>query len=101
MDLDRDGNKAESLLEWADTLNLAPYTTTMPTSLRADRKIDFALSNQQIDDIHAHMGNTTSDHRPVISTLYSRVSKQSKGTSVHWKVYSLFSEYALDYWERR
>ncbi|CAF1536165.1 unnamed protein product, partial [Adineta steineri] len=43
---------------------------------------------------------TTSDHSPVISVIPMKCRKQVNGKSIHWKVYSSFTEYTFQFWEK-
>ncbi|CAF4239897.1 unnamed protein product, partial [Adineta steineri] len=76
VDLEQDGVIAGSLLNWADSLFLSPFVPDDPTSLRSDRKIDYAFSNINGIDIQTHKMKTTSDHSPVISVLPMKCRKQ-------------------------
>ncbi|CAF4269963.1 unnamed protein product, partial [Rotaria magnacalcarata] len=100
VDLEHDDKKAESLLEWADSLNLSPFLPDCPTSLRSDRTIDYAFSNIAKIDIQKFDTNTTSDHYPILSILPMKCKQQVKGKSIHWKVFNLFTEYTFSYWEK-
>jgi len=100
VDLEQDGNKAESLLDWADSLNLSPFVPDCPTSLRSDRTIDYALSNIDNIEIQKFNTNTTSDHYPVLSILRMKCKQRINGKSIHWKVFNLFTEYTFSYWEK-
>ena len=99
VDLDQHGCKAESLLNWADSHFLAPFTPNNPTSRRANRIIDYAFSNSLNIDIQTYSGNTTSDHCSILSVLSTRTKEKVKGKSVHWKVFNLFTEYTFEFWE--
>lgn len=100
VDPEQDKSKAECLLQWADSLSLSPFVPDDPTSLRSDRTIDFAFSNNNTIDIHTIKGNTTSDHLPVISILSPNCKRQVMGKSIHWKVFSLFTEFTSSYWDK-
>ncbi|CAF3872971.1 unnamed protein product, partial [Rotaria sp. Silwood1] len=100
VDLEHDDKKAESLLEWADSLNLSPFLPDYPTSLRSDRTIDYAFSNIAKIDIQKFDTNTTSDHYPILSIIPMECKQQVKGKSIHWKVFNLFTEYTFSYWEK-
>ena len=100
-DLEQDGTKAECLLAWADELGLAPFAPDSATSLRSNRIIDYALSNKAIIEIQIYVGNTTSDHKPILAVLPSLHDKPTKGVSTHWHVFSLFSEFSFPFWENR
>ncbi|CAF3818990.1 unnamed protein product [Rotaria sp. Silwood1] len=76
VDIMQDGQKAESLLEWTDNHFLAPVIPSSATSLRSNRVIDYALVCGLNIDIQTYKGNTTSDHRPVISTIPFKVARQ-------------------------
>ena len=101
VDIELDGGKADLLLSWADSHNLAPYTPASATSLRAERIIDFSLSNLPLIEIQTYTGNTTSDHTPILSVLPPHVNKTTHGTAVHWNVFTLFTKYTSEYWEAR
>ncbi len=100
VDLENDVKKAEDLLAWADSSNLSPFLPDCPTSLRSDRTIDYAFSNLAKIDIQKLNTNTTSDHYPILSILPMKYKQQVKGKSIHWKVFSLFTEYTFSYWEK-
>lgn len=100
-DLDRDAAKAERLLAWADGHSLAPFVPDSATSLRSNRVIDYALSNNSVVEIQTYVGNTSSDHKPILAVLPTHHGKTTKGISTHWNVFTLFSEFAFPYWEAR
>jgi len=95
----QDGKKAEVLLNWADDYYLAQIPPDTSTSLRSDRVIDYAFARGINIDIQTYKGNTTSDHLPIISVIPFQVNYQKLGKNVHWKVFSLFSEYTFSFWE--
>ncbi|CAF3913491.1 unnamed protein product [Rotaria sp. Silwood2] len=90
VDIMQDGQKAESLLEWTDNHFLAPVIPSSATSLRSNRVIDYALICGLNIDIQTYNGNTTSDHRPVISTIPFKVARQKLE---NWNISSLDSTY--------
>jgi hypothetical protein len=100
VDLNKDNTKAEALLAWADTHFLAPFTPDAPTSLRSNRTIDFALCRGFSIDIHTYNGNTTSDHIPIFSTIPFSNTEKRVGRNTHWKVFSIFTEYVYNFWEK-
>ena len=83
VDLEQDGNKAKSLLDWADSLCLSPFVPNCPTSLRSDRIIDFALTNFSKIDIQKFNTNNTSDHFPILSIIPTQCKKPVNGKSIH------------------
>ena len=101
VDLRNDSTKAESLLEWADTYFLAPYVPEASTSLRSNRIIDYALSRGFCVDIQTLEGNTSSDHKPILSIIPYHDTRNIRGRNIHRKVFSLFCEHVCRYWETR
>jgi hypothetical protein len=101
VDLNQDTNKAESLLCWADKQFLAPFSPDTPTSLRSNRIIDYAFARGMSVDIQIHRGNTTSDHLPILAIIPTKSIHNNIGKNVHWKVFSLFSEYTFSFWEEK
>lgn len=101
MDLAEDSAKENSLLSWADSVQLAPYVPAAPTSLRSSRTIDFALASGLPVSIQTYEGGTTSDHKPIISSVPWETSETKYARNVHWKVFSLFCEFVYSYWENR
>ncbi|CAF2948356.1 unnamed protein product [Rotaria sp. Silwood2] len=99
VDIMQDGQIAESLLKWTDNHYLAPVIPSSATSLRSNRVIDYALVRDLNIDIQIYNGNTSSDHRPVISTIPFKAARQKLGKKVHWKVFSFFSEFSFSFWE--
>lgn len=69
VDLERDGDKATSLLNWADQIGLAPYTPENNTSRRSNRIIDYLLATGIEVSVDTYDGLTTSDHKPLICSL--------------------------------
>jgi len=69
--------------------------------MRSNRIIDYAFSNRASLEIQTYNGNTTSDHRPVISVLSTKSKETGTGKSVHWKVFNLFTEYTFSFWDER
>ncbi|CAF3453526.1 unnamed protein product [Rotaria socialis] len=99
VDIMQDGKKAEILLQWADDQFLAQALPNSSTSLRSDRVIDYAFVRGFNIDIQVYNGNTTSDHRPILSVIPLKVLQQKLGKNTHWKVFKLFSEYTFSFWE--
>jgi hypothetical protein len=99
VDLSRDGQKTQALLAWADDHFLAPFTPDVATSLRSNRVIDYALACGTSLNIQTYSGNTTSDHIPIVSVIPVDLKNNSMGKNVHWKVFSLFTEYTFSFWE--
>ena len=85
--------------ERGEDRHVDPVTPDSPTSLRSERVIDFALARGVNLNIQTYAGNTTSDHRPLMSVIPFSTSKKLCGHNVHWKVFSLFSEFAFSFWE--
>ncbi|CAF4253651.1 unnamed protein product, partial [Rotaria magnacalcarata] len=61
IDVMRDGDKADKLLEWMDACSLSAIIPDTNTSLRSERTIDFAATIGIDLSIQAYEGNTTSD----------------------------------------
>ena len=101
VDLMRDGEKAELLLGWADSHFLAPFVPDCSTSLRSDRTIDYVLSNVPNVEVQTYKGNTTSDHLPLLAVVCIKGEQPVIAKSVHWKVFTLFTEFTFSFWDRR
>jgi hypothetical protein len=99
VDLFKDAQKSEVLLEWADSQFLAPILPDSATSLRSDRTIDYAFTNCLNVKVQTYHGNTTSDHLPILSVVPFKRKQNVVGKNVHWKVFSLFTEYTFSFWE--
>ncbi|CAF0906163.1 unnamed protein product [Adineta steineri] len=99
VDFCQDIQKAESLLPWADEHFLAPFLTGMSTSLRSDREVDYAFASNINITIQAYSGRTSSDHVPILSVIPFKIEQNNVGKNVHWKVFSLFTEYTFSFWE--
>jgi endonuclease/exonuclease/phosphatase (EEP) superfamily protein YafD len=89
VDLEKDGDKADSLLEWMDSRALGPYVPDKNTSLRSDRTIDYALAAGIDVTIQTHEGETTSDHKPLFCTLACDGKQSKEGCRTLWAVFSL------------
>lgn len=101
IDLEKDKDKAATLLSWADELLLAPFTPSSGTSRRSDRTIDYAFSNGPEVSLAAHLGGTTSDHLPIVSRINTLVANNLVGFSTHWKVFNAFTEYTQPFWQKQ
>ena len=101
VDLEKDNEKAESLTSWAESMFLSPYIPAQPTSLRSTRTIDYAFSSGRAMSIQTYEGNTTSDHKPVMSFVSTSLPTNRKARNVHWKVFTFFCEYVFPYWNRQ
>ncbi|CAM4827013.1 unnamed protein product [Rotaria magnacalcarata] len=100
VDVFQDSNKSEKLLHWADMNSLAPFTPDTPTSLRSDRVIDYALARGVNINVQTYKCRTTSDHLPILSSIPVSIKQNLTDKNVHWKVFSLFSEYTSSFWEK-
>jgi len=101
VDLDKDSDKASSLLTWADHMGLAPYTPKDNTSLRSDRTIDYSLATGIEVSIQTLGEPTTSDHKPINCIISCEHNKENVISSTLWNVFSLFLSYAYDFWEQQ
>ncbi|CAF1327431.1 unnamed protein product, partial [Didymodactylos carnosus] len=101
VDLDQDGEKAERLLEWADSRSLSAITPGCSTSLRSDREIDYAIVAGVQIDVQTYERNTTSDHKPLCCILSYEDSSNNFGSITHWNVLYCCMEYMYKYWEDR
>ncbi|CAM4775276.1 unnamed protein product [Rotaria magnacalcarata] len=95
VDINNDTQSSEVLLEWADACSLAPCIPDAATSLRSNRIIDYALSNGVPLSIQTYEGGTSSDHKPILSTLSCGRNEQARGKNTHWNVISLFLTYVF------
>jgi len=101
VDLDNDTKASDTLLEWADSCSLAPYLPDSFTSLRSNssRTIDYAFSSGVPLTIQTYEGFTTSDHKPILSTLSCNRKESVTGKNVHWRVLSLFLSFVYSFWQ--
>ena len=99
VDLKQDGEKAEGLLTWADSIALAPYAPEAHTSLRSNRTIDYAFSTGNPLSIQTYEGGTTSDHKPSIAIIDTHYKENTLARHIHWRVFSLFCEFVYPFWE--
>lgn len=100
VDLEKDNSKAEGLLKWMDTHDLAPFLPSCATSLRSERKIDYALAAGITVLIQAYNGDTTSDHKPILAMIPTISLGRQIARTTHWNVFSMFCSYTFTYWER-
>ena len=99
VDLEKDGDKADSLLEWMDSRALGPCVPDKNTSLRSDRTIDYALAAGIDVTIQTYEGETTSDHKPLFCTLACDGKESKEGCRTLWAVFSSVLSYTFDFWE--
>ena len=91
VDLEKDGDKADSLLEWMDSRALGPCVPDKNTSLRSDRTIDYALAAGIEVTIQTHEGETTSDRKPLFCTLACDGKESKEGCRTLSAVFSRYS----------
>ena len=103
VDIDKDLEASEALLQWADDCNLIPYISDSFTSLRTDshRTIDYALASALPVSIQMYEGSTTSDHKPILSALSCARKELATGKNVHWRIFSLFLSFVLSFWQEQ
>jgi hypothetical protein len=101
VDLEKGGDKADSLLEWMDSRALGPYVPDKNTSLRSNRTIDYALAAGIDVTIQTHEGETTSDHKPLFCTLACDGKESKEGCRTLWAVFSSVLSYTFDFWEKQ
>ncbi|CAF0897343.1 unnamed protein product [Rotaria sp. Silwood1] len=66
IDLEKDGEKAERLLEWMGSCWFGPPAPDSNTSLRSDCTIDYALAVDVNLTIQTCQCNNSSDHKPLL-----------------------------------
>ena len=101
VDLEKDGDKADSLLEWMDSRALGPLVPDKNTPLRSDRTIDYALSAGIDVTIQTHECETTSDHKPLFCILACDDKESNEGCRTLWAVFSSVLSYTFDFWEKQ
>ena len=101
VDLEKDGAKAEPLLEWMDSCSLGPFVPSANTSLRSDRTIDYALAVNVDITVQTYEGGTTSDHKPLLCVMACEGNVKTEGSRTTWSVFSLFLSYTYDFWEKQ
>ncbi|CAF4493110.1 unnamed protein product, partial [Rotaria sp. Silwood2] len=101
VDLEKDGGKAECLLEWMDSYSLVPTVPNTNTSLRSNRIIDYALSSGVDMTVQTYEGDTTSDHKPLLCVLACEGKENKEGCKTIWPIFSLFLTYTFDFWEKQ
>ncbi|CAF4662430.1 unnamed protein product [Rotaria socialis] len=83
VDMNNDTQSSEALLEWADACSLAPCIPDAAISLRSNRTIDYALSNGVPLSIQTYKGGSSSDHKPILSTLSCGRNEQARRKNTH------------------
>lgn len=99
VDIEKDGEKADRLLEWVDSHSLGPFIPDTNTSLRSDRTIDYAVAVGLDPTIQAYEGKTCSDHKPIIGTITRDTTRNIEGSCIRWPVFSLVLSYTSEFWE--
>lgn len=100
IDLMKDGEKADKLMDWMDTCGLAPIVPDSNTSLRSDRTIDYAATIGIDLSIQTYEGDTSSDHKPIIGILVGDEKCTDNNARTVWPVFSMMLSYVYDYWEK-
>ncbi|CAF2129789.1 unnamed protein product [Rotaria magnacalcarata] len=98
IDIMRDGDKADKLLEWMDACSLSAIIPDTNTSLRSERTIDFAATIGIDLSIQAYEGNTTSDHKPILGIAAGEEFLARTNSRTVWPVFSLMLSYVYEFW---
>jgi hypothetical protein len=101
VDLEKDGDKVDTLLNWTDDCGLTPFVPDTHTSLRSDRTIDYTFATGIEISVQMYEVLTTSDHKPIICVLASERNETCTTSRIIWDVYSLFLSYTFELWERQ
>ena len=101
VDLEKDGDKADQMLEWMDTCSVGAILPSTCTSLRADRTIDYALTTGLDMSIQSYEGLTTSDHKPLLGTIAIDEVRKAEGFRTVWSVFTSVLAFLSGYWEKR
>jgi hypothetical protein len=94
-----DEKVAKDLLDWSNSLSLAPIIPETHTSLRSDRTIDYAFTRGIPLAVQTLKENTTSDHIPILGVLNCESKRNELGSNTHWKVYRFFLALTSEFWE--
>ncbi|CAF2775914.1 unnamed protein product [Rotaria sp. Silwood2] len=98
IDIEKDGEKAERLLEWMDSCCLGPFVPDSNTSLRSDRTIDYALAAGVNISIQTCEDDTCSDHKHLLMVLVRDTVLKLEGSRIIWSIFSLMLSYTFEYW---
>ncbi|CAF3920953.1 unnamed protein product [Rotaria sp. Silwood1] len=101
VDIEKDGEKGDQLLEWIDSCHLRPVVPDSNTSLRSNRTIDYALTTGIDLTIQTYEEITNSDHKPLIGIFTDNDAKKRKGSRTVWSVFSLFLSYTYEFWKQK
>lgn len=99
LDCKKDEKFAAELMDWAESLGLSPEIPDSPTSLRSNRRIDYAFARGVQIGIQALADNTTSDHRSILSILSQECKENEMGSNTHWRVFKFFLSLTSEFWE--
>ena len=100
VDIEKDGEKADRLLEWMDSNSMGSYVPDTNTSLRSDRIIDYVAAVGVDPTIQAYEGITCSDHKPIFGKITRDIPLNVEGSYTSWSVFFLALTYTSDYWEK-
>ncbi|CAF4467708.1 unnamed protein product [Rotaria socialis] len=98
IDIEQDGEKADTILEWMDSCCIGPVVPDSNTSLRSGRTIDYAASICVDLTIQAYEGDTTSDHKSLLGVLVGNKTSTDEESRTIWPVFTLILSYIFDYW---
>ncbi|CAF4533670.1 unnamed protein product [Rotaria socialis] len=101
IDIERDGDKADQLLEWVDSCSLMTIIPGANTSLRSDRTIDYAVTNGMDLTIQTYEGDTSSDHKPLLGVFTDDRAPTTVGSRTIWSAFSLVLSYTSEFWEKK
>ena len=79
-DLERDGEKADHLLEWMDAYSIGPVIPDANTSVRSERTIDYAVVAGVDLPIKTYEGETSSNHKPLFAVLSCDIIENVEGS---------------------
>ncbi|CAF4447448.1 unnamed protein product, partial [Rotaria magnacalcarata] len=101
IDIERDGEEADKLLEWVDSCSLMSVIPDSNTSLRSDRTIGYAVTNGMDLTIQTYESDTSSDHKPLLGVFTDEGVPKTVGSRTIWSVFSLVLSYTYEFWEKK
>ncbi len=68
--------------------------------MRSDKIVDFVFSSGFSVSIQTYAGDTSNDHKPVLSIVPIKSKEISFARNIHWNVFTMFREYVYPYWKK-
>ena len=100
MDMERDGDKTDELLEGMDSCALGPVVRETNTSLRSSMTIDYALTTGVSLEMQTYEEETSREHEPLLCGVTVAWLRAGCSSRTIWPIISFMLTNTFEFWEK-